>query len=383
MLEGSLLKAMEAEHCTRLDKNKEFNTSNGVSGATAEREWEFVFNPDTSRPGRYVERGGDFRKDHPSWCRKPELLSVYQEKMADVNRRLDDAGQSRLIDEELIAGRLCAFSQSTQPVLSAPRDVVTSFGAQHDVTSFSRPPCPRRYTGPMYEKYNGVLRFSTGRNAQGKVRLQYDSESEVPFLQKKCGELWLGEWVVAEMVTQSFGVRWEWHNKYETTIHAINSIVVKMARLTKIVPLFRGWTGATLPSSFFKPDDFGLCGGVEYGFSSTTTDRQQAVHYAQGKASTVLECVPQTPAPFPQPPCFSIHSLTRRARTMDGTRYHAGCRRPASPPPPHTPQVGDGNGRPWCRHFMAQPMCAPLAPHLPAARCAKTHAGHVWHDRST
>ena len=62
-----------------------------------------------------------------------------------------------------------------------------------------------------------------------------------------------------------------------------------MARLTKIEKLYRGWTGATLPRSFFEPDALGLCGGVEYGFSSTTTVREQAVHYAQGSASTVLE----------------------------------------------------------------------------------------------
>ena len=49
--------------------------------------------------------------------------------------------------------------------------------------------------------------------------------------------------------------------------------------------------GATLPEAFFKPDALGFRGGVEYGFSSTTTDRAQAVHYAEGKASTVLELV--------------------------------------------------------------------------------------------
>ena len=68
-----------------------------------------------------------------------------------------------------------------------------------------------------------------------------------------------------------------------------HSIIVKLGRLTKIAPLYRGWTGATLPRSFFEPDELGLCGGVEYGFSSTTTERHQAMHYAQGKASTVLE----------------------------------------------------------------------------------------------
>ena len=33
----------------------------------------------------------------------------------------------------------------------------------------------------------------------------------------------------------------------------------------------------------------GVRGGVEYGFSSTTTEREQAVAYASGKASTILE----------------------------------------------------------------------------------------------
>ena len=62
-----------------------------------------------------------------------------------------------------------------------------------------------------------------------------------------------------------------------------------MSRLTKVKPLYRGWTDATLPKTFFEADDMGVEGGVEYGFSSTTTERAQAVHYAQGKASTILE----------------------------------------------------------------------------------------------
>ena len=62
-----------------------------------------------------------------------------------------------------------------------------------------------------------------------------------------------------------------------------------MSRLTKVKPLYRGWTDATLPKTFFEADDMGVKGGVEYGFSSTTTDRAQAAHYAQGKASTILE----------------------------------------------------------------------------------------------
>jgi hypothetical protein len=44
----------------------------------------------------------------------------------------------------------------------------------------------------------------------------------------------------------------------------------------------------TLPDEFWDPDKMdGVCGGVEFGFTSTTTERAKAVHYAQGGASTV------------------------------------------------------------------------------------------------
>ena len=201
-----------------------------------------VVAPVEDQDGRYAERGGDFRTAHREWCRKPEPLSVFEKKMADeMNPKLVKAGQAPLTKEELVAGRL--------------------------------------YTGPMYEKYNGVLRFSSARGADGAVRLVYASEKEVPFLQKKCGWLHLGEWVAtAAGKGEPAAVRWKWNNQYTTTIHAINSIIVKLSPLTRITPLYRGWRGATLPEAFFKLDALGFRGGVEYGFSSTTTDRAQAVH---------------------------------------------------------------------------------------------------------
>ena len=47
-----------------------------------------------------------------------------------------------------------------------------------------------------------------------------------------------------------------------------------------------------LPSSFFQRNTAGVRGGIEYGFSSTTTDREQALLYAggdQSDASTIFE----------------------------------------------------------------------------------------------
>mmetsp|Transcript_29887 Transcript_29887/g.90939 ORF Transcript_29887/g.90939 Transcript_29887/m.90939 type:complete len:515 (+) Transcript_29887:36-1580(+) len=66
MVEGSLLKAMEEEHCNKKDANLPFDTSNGIKGSTPRLEWEFVVAPVVEDPdGRYAERGGDFRTVHP------------------------------------------------------------------------------------------------------------------------------------------------------------------------------------------------------------------------------------------------------------------------------------------------------------------------------
>ena len=83
--------------------------------------------------------------------------------------------------------------------------------------------------------------------------------------------------------------RWRWLNKYTTTIHSINSYILKAAKLTKAAKIWRGFAGGVLPKSFWEADEDGIKGGIEYGFSSTTTQRKQAVHYSQGKASLILE----------------------------------------------------------------------------------------------
>ena len=106
-MDGSLLKSVQNEHCGKKDALLPFNSSNGIIGTTSAREWEFVHDPDTTAgPDVYSERGGDFRQMHPEWCRKPTALAVFEEKMRMKNEELERAGQTPLILEELIAGRL-------------------------------------------------------------------------------------------------------------------------------------------------------------------------------------------------------------------------------------------------------------------------------------
>ena len=49
--------------------------------------------------------------------------------------------------------------------------------------------------------------------------------------------------------------------------------------------MWRGIKDATLPKSFWVPNEMGVRGGIEYGFSSTTLDRAQAIAYASGNGT--------------------------------------------------------------------------------------------------
>jgi hypothetical protein len=112
----------------------------------------------------------------------------------------------------------------------------------------------RTDTGPLYEKYNLVLRSKSGN----------------PFLTGRFDEVCQG-------------------THYCTSLHSINSCIIKMSKLMKAQPIYRGSTRAKLPHAFLHANAFGIKGGIEYGFTSTTVEREQAMDYAHGAASTVFE----------------------------------------------------------------------------------------------
>ncbi|KAL1496498.1 hypothetical protein AB1Y20_016452 [Prymnesium parvum] len=112
----------------------------------------------------------------------------------------------------------------------------------------------RLYTGPTFVKYNAVLR---------------GLQSHAPRFRARFAELCLG-------------------NKYTTTLHAINSAVVKLSKLTLATRVYRGVCGGRLPEALRVPNAFGVRGGVDLAFLSTTTDRAVAVHYATSRAGPAL-----------------------------------------------------------------------------------------------
>ena len=71
-------------------------------------------------------------------------------------------------------------------------------------------------------------------------------------------------------------------NMYTTTLHAINSAIVKLGKLTFVEVVYRGVAGRMLPKQFWEANEFGIKGGIETAFMSTTLNRDVALSYAAG-----------------------------------------------------------------------------------------------------
>ena len=101
----------------------------------------------------------------------------------------------------------------------------------------------RLYTGPMFARYNSVLRGG--------------------------------------------------QKEYVTTIHAIVSGIIKLAAIM-VLPVgrkvYRGLSGLQLPPEFWNQDEYGARGGVEFGIMSTTTQKNIAVQFStHGSTPTIFE----------------------------------------------------------------------------------------------
>lgn len=70
--------------------------------------------------------------------------------------------------------------------------------------------------------------------------------------------------------------------QFVTTLHAINSALLKLTRVSTLPPsrnVFRGFSGLKIPHRFLNPDARGCRGGVEFGYLSTSASKAQAIGY--------------------------------------------------------------------------------------------------------
>lgn len=194
-----VFEGMRIDHCERADSEDDFTAWNYGITTKPMIEWEYVVNPDPNK-----EYFGEATAEN-SHGRTRQTVAELMAK--------DKIIQARLSKEELIGLRL--------------------------------------YTGPMFVKYNCILR--------GFPKAVVD------------------------------GLK---GNRYVTTLHAIVSGIRKLGRVEPIPEgrcVYRGLGGMLLPTAFHKPDELGCMGGVERAFMSTTTKRAIAVQYSGNKTPTIFQ----------------------------------------------------------------------------------------------
>ena len=70
---------------------------------------------------------------------------------------------------------------------------------------------------------------------------------------------------------------------FVTTLHVLNSMIIKASRAQTANTVFRGTAGGRLPEEFWAPNEDNIRGGVELAFMSTTLNREVALNYAQAE----------------------------------------------------------------------------------------------------
>ena len=204
----NLREAMLREHTKAADSQLAFEAANYGTQTTPEIEFHFVLCPERglallSLPSWPAETRLD-----PALRRSARSMSSLQPELSKANARLKKLECAPVCEDELLAARL--------------------------------------YTGPLFQKYNSVLRGKKSKSSR----------------------------MFAKWYASCRG------NHYTTTLHVVNSVIAKLSQLTVAAMVWRGVSGGVLPREFWKPNEYNVRGGVEWAFLSCTTDYQVAFGYA-------------------------------------------------------------------------------------------------------
>ena len=237
---------MVNDHCNKPDSQVEFTTGNYSVVTTSEVEWKFVVEPEAPLKWPVEERlmNDEKMKSH---MRKLLPTETLERRMQQQNVRIREIGGDVLTRNDVVGGRM--------------------------------------YTGPMFQKYNTIL-----RGLDSPVDFLKNSMIQM-CCSKSVSEAFLGDAKLFQPANGSlpYEKASKEINLYTTTIHVINSCIVKMGKLTVAVPVYRGMSGRIFPEEFWNPDRAGVRGGVEFAFMSTTPDRSVAEQYSQDGFGIIVE----------------------------------------------------------------------------------------------
>lgn len=215
-MKSSIADAMLHEHTTSVDSDEFFEVGNYGTVTCSSIEWYFVTDPENGLDILGLEEwpGSEPERDIRS-IRYARSKAEFRADWESVDRRLVAVGEQPLSDPEFNALRL--------------------------------------YTGPIFRKYNAVLRKASG----------------VKFLENQFVELCQD-------------------NHYPTTLHVLTAAILKLGKITQADLVFRA-PGGALPNSFWhKQMPECVQGGIELAFMSTTTAKEEAMAYARRAPGMIL-----------------------------------------------------------------------------------------------
>ena len=250
-----LLEAMRDEHTAQVTESTDiFITGNYGVRTNSKVEWLYAVEWEaTPRDAGFEHWPAESETKLPdrTKCRKRRPVAEFEHVLKSRNAQLEQAGQPPVIREELIAANM--------------------------------------YTGPVFVKYNAVLRgLHSGSHYLRNTMIQLCCPESV--FRQYIGSVPPEEMFHAADGTLSFDEAERSLNKYTTTLHGINSAIIKLSKLTTATKVYRGIAGMKLPPEFWTPNQFGVRGGVEPAFMSSTLTREIAMGYAAGtKMGIVIE----------------------------------------------------------------------------------------------
>ena len=209
-----VLHAMEEEHCAVTGhvygaSHTSFTTANYRVTSTPAREWMFVVDPSALEAP--LDAGFDSESGRDLGTRKPKPASDLLKNAAQLL-------------SSSFAFKQCGIVVTQEQINALPLLL-------EEVIAL------RLYTGPMFSLYNGVLRAWGNADKPGFVPRGPHAGMDV-------------------------------RGMFTTTIHAVNSGVLKLSRLQPALSVFRGATSMKLPRRFLERDSSNIRGGVEFGFMS-------------------------------------------------------------------------------------------------------------------
>ena len=285
---------LKDEHLMKADSIRHFSTSNYNMTTSSLVEWWFVADPTSLEMGTGRTDASKFK------CSQMEVESIKKLRMSEDERstlreKLDEFGHGA---NHVPSGNTKATwpredaktlkqAEKSGARARAPRSPYSFvdrtkggeiFRKNEQLAEISAAEllvvelvAARLYSGPMFVKYNAVLRGLRLEFARyGFLELCAGDDTALRFTK---GELNFEEAVASKA------------NLYPTTLLAINSSILKLSKLTVACQVFRGVGDGRLPPSFIEKNKFLVRGGVECAFMSTTPNPSVAQEYAIGRKS--------------------------------------------------------------------------------------------------